>query len=68
MLELTMTPDLDLGIYKDYIIYDSKYKLEPTWGTGEKGLSFKRSILVKWSRARVVGTVYLKRHWIPKQD
>lgn len=40
MLELTMTPDLDLGIYKDYIIYDSKYKLEPTWGTGEKGGCF----------------------------
>lgn len=37
MLEGTMIPDLDLGIYKDpYVIYDSQYKLELTGGEGEK--------------------------------
>lgn len=25
-------------------------------------------ILVKWSRAKVVGNVYSKIHWTPKQD
>lgn len=51
MLEVTMIPDLDLGIYKDsYVIYDSQYKLELTLGGGEKDpwLSFKKKKHLFW--------------------
>lgn len=67
MLEVTLTPDLIWESTKTpmlFMILNINQSLH-----GGRGYLLKEiRILVKWSRARLVGNIYSKRHWTPKQD